>query len=133
MRHILKSILITIATVYIAFTLVPTIDLGTDPTNILVFIGGLWVISQVVSPIFSVVLLPVNLLTFGLLSLVLNVAFVFALMNFVPGFVVKAYNFPGVNIEGIVLPSYYFTQILTVILLALTITTIQKILHIVFE
>ena len=133
MRHIIKSILITIATVYIAFTLVPTIDFGTDPINILVFIGGLWIISQVVSPIFSVVLLPVNLLTFGFLSLVLNVAFVFALMNFVPGFVVKAYNFPGANIEGIVLPSYYFTQILTVILLALTITTIQKTLHIVFE
>ena len=133
MRHIIKSILITIATVYIAFNLVPTINFGTDPTNILIFIGGLWIISQVINPIFSVVLLPINLLTFGLLSLILNVAFVFALMNFVPGFVVKAYNFPGANVEGIVLPSYYFTQILTVILLALTITAVQKILHIVFE
>ncbi len=133
MRHILKSILITIATVYIAFTLVPTIDFGADPTNILVFIGGLWVISQIINPIFSIVLLPINLLTFGLLSLILNIAFVFALMNFLHGFTVRAYNFLGADVQGVILPGYNFTQVFTVILVAIIITFLQKTLHLIFE
>ncbi|OGD83036.1 hypothetical protein A3J17_02470 [Candidatus Curtissbacteria bacterium RIFCSPLOWO2_02_FULL_40_11] len=118
---------------YIAYIIVPTIDFGPDPKNILLFLGGLWIISQVINPIFSIVLLPINLLTFGLLSFILNVAFVFGLMNFAPGFTVGAYNFPGANIEGVIFPSYNFTQILTVILLALIITISQKILYIIFE
>ena len=133
MRHIIKSFLISAATVYIAFNLIPTIDFGPDPRNILLFVGGLWIISQVINPLFSIILLPINLITFGLLSLILNIAFVFALMNFVPDFTVGAYDFPGANIEGFILPSYNFTQTLTILLLALIITFAQKILHIIFE
>ena len=62
MRHIIKSFLITVAIVYIAYIIVPTIDFGPDPKNILLFLGGLWIISQVINPIFSIVLLPINLL-----------------------------------------------------------------------
>lgn len=133
MRHYVKSILITIASIYITYLVVPTISLGTDPKNILLFAGGLWIISQVIGPIFSLVLLPVNIITFGLVSLLLNVAFVFALLNFLPGFSVSAYNFPGANIQGIILPPMAFNQITTIILVAAIITLLQKILHIIFE
>ena len=44
MRHIIKSFLITVAIVYIAYIIVPTIDFGPDPKNILLFLGGLWII-----------------------------------------------------------------------------------------
>lgn len=133
MRHYIKSILITIATFYITYVAIPTISLGSDPKNILLFIGGLWIISQIINPIFSLVLLPVNIITFGLVSLLLNVAFVFALLNFLPGFSVSAYSFPGASIEGIILPPIAFNQITTIILAAAIITVLQKILHIIFE
>lgn len=133
MRHYLKSVLITAAAIYITYTFIPTVNLGADYKNIL-FLGlGLWLISQVINPIFSLVLLPVNILTFGLVSLLLNIAFIFALMNFLPGFSVSAYYFPGANIEGIILPPAAFNQIATIILIATAITLLQKILHIIFE
>jgi len=112
---------------------VPTISLGTQPKNYALVLLGLWFISQVINPIFSLVLLPVNLITFGLISFLLNVAFVFALINFLPQFSVSAYSFPGTQIEGIILPPVNFNEIGTIILISAIITVLQKILHIIFE
>lgn len=133
MRHYVKSILITIAAFYITAQTVNTISYGQDIKNIPLFILGLWIISQVINPIFSLVLLPVNLITFGLVSLILNVAFIFALLYFLPGFQISAYFFPGANIEGIIFPPIAFNEITTIILIAASITVLQKILHIIFE
>ena len=133
MRHYFKSIIITIASAYIAYRLVPTISIGSDPKNILMAIGGLWVISQIINPLFSLVLLPINLLTFGLISLILNVALVFALLNFLPDFTILAYDFAGANIDGIILPPIAFNQVTTIILVAAIITFVQKLLHLIFE
>lgn len=133
MRHLIKSFIITAATVYLVYSIVPTIDFGQDIKNIALFAGGIWVISQLISPIFSVVLLPINLLTFGLLSFILNIAFVFALINFLPGFSVSSYNFPGANIDGLILPRMSFNEVGTISLVALIITIVQKTLHIIFE
>ncbi len=133
MRHYLKSVLITVATFYVSISLINTINFSHDPKNILLFLGGLWIISQIVNPIFSLVLLPVNLLTFGLISFLLNVAFVFALLNFLPGFSVSPYYFPGAIIQGVIFPPVPLNQIETVLLFSATITILHKVLHIVFE
>ncbi len=133
MRHYIKTVLITIAAFYITYTLIPAINLGSDPKNLALTLAGLWIISQVVNPVFSLVLLPVNIITFGLVSFLLNVAFVFALLTFLPGFVIRAYYFSGAVIQGIIFPPIAFNQITTVILIAFSITILQKVLHIIFE
>src|SRR3989344_7481595 len=133
MRHYIKSIIITAASLYITMSLIPTVSLGSEPKNYALVLMGLWVISQIVNPVFSLVLLPVNLITFGLVSFLLNVAFVFALINFLPSFSVAAYNFPGAQIDGVILPALYFNEIGTIILVAATITVLQKVLHLIFE
>lgn len=133
MRHYIKSFLITIASFYITVTAIPALAIGNDLKNVILFIGGLWIISQIIKPIFSLVLLPVNILTFGLVSLLINIAFVFALLNFLPGFSISAYHFPGATIQGVIFPPVSFNQIYTVLLIAASITLLQKILHIIFE
>ncbi|GEM_PF-1511739 len=133
MRHYLRSVIISAISFYTAFSLVPTISLGPDPKNIFFIIGGLVVIFLLIDPIFSLVLLPINHLTFGLLMFVLNIAFIFALMNFLPGFTVGAYYFPGANIENIILPAIDFNAIEAILLVAFLITISQKVLHIIFE
>lgn len=133
MRHYLKQLIIAIVAFYVAFTLVPTINLGADPQNILYFIGGILLISLVIHPIFSIILLPINILTMGLVSYVLNIALIFALIQFLPGFSVAAYDFPGANIQGFVIPPAKLTQISTILAVAVIITVVQKVLHIIFE
>lgn len=133
MRHYLRKIIIAAGSFFIAYALIPTIKLGPDPKNLILVLSGLVIISLIIHPIFSIVLLPVNHLTFGLLMFVLNVAFIFALMNYLPGFKIDPYNFPGANINGFIVPSYFFTGIAVVILVALIITITQKVAHIIFE
>ena len=82
MRHYLKAIIISAASLYVAYTLVPTIKIGQDPKNILLLIGGVFIISQIINPIFSLVLLPINHLTFGLVMFILNIALFYLAMRF---------------------------------------------------
>lgn len=133
MRHYIKSLLITIASFYTTANFIPTITAGDNPKNLPLIIAGLWLITLAINPIFSLVFLPINILTFGLISSVLNIAFLFALINFLPGFHIAAFTFPGANINGIILPIISLNQISTIIIIALAITVLQKLLHIVFE
>lgn len=133
MRHYVKALIISAIAFYIAYSLVPTISFGPDPKNIAIVIGGILITSIAIHPIFSLILLPINILTFGLLSLALNIALIFAFIRFLPGFAIGAYNFPGANIEGFIVPTANLNQIETIIVVALIITLVQKILHIIFE
>ena len=133
MRHYLKKIIIVGTSFYVAYSLVPTIQLGKDPRNIPLIIGGLLIIFLIINPIFSLVLLPLNHLTFGLLLFILNVAFIFGLLNFLPGFKVFPFNFQGLNFQQLIIPPYPFNEIMTIILVAFIISFVQKILHIIFE
>ena len=133
MRHYLKSLILSGATFYIVYSLIPTISIGTYPKNVFLIIGGLFIISQIINPVFSLVLLPVNLMTFGLVSLILNGVLIYGLLKFLPDFRIGAYNFPGANIQGIIIPPMNFNQITTIILAAIIITFLQKIFHLIFE
>ncbi|MBI3282488.1 phage holin family protein [Candidatus Curtissbacteria bacterium] len=133
MRHYVKALIISAIAFYIAYSLVPTISLGPDPKNIAVVLGGIFITSMAIHPIFSLILLPINLLSFGLLSLALNIALIFALIRFLPGFAIGAYDFPGANIEGFIVPALPMNQLGTIVAVALIITVVQKILHIIFE
>jgi len=133
MRHYLKSLVIAAATLYIAQMAVPTIDIGTSIKNYALVVGAIFLIAQIINPIFSLVLLPINHLTFGLVMFVLNIALFFGLINFLPGFTVGAYDFSGAMVDGIILPAVSFNQTSTIILVAFVIALVQKILHIIFE
>lgn len=133
MRHYLKQLITASIAFYAAYTLIPTVDFGQDPRNLFFFIGGILLISLIVSPIFSVVLLPINLLTFGLVTFALNVILVFALIQFLPGFTIAAYDFPGANIGGVIIPPAKLTQVSTILAFALVVTVVQKILHTIFD
>lgn len=133
MRHFLKAVILTIVALYTAYSIVPTINLGGNPKNVLILLGGIFLVSQVINPIFSLVLLPINHLTFGLVMFILNIALIFALINFLPGFNIAAYSFPGANIEGFILPANNFNEVSTIVLVAFIITFVQKVLHIIFE
>lgn len=133
MRHLLQTIIITIVAFYVAFTVIPTINIGTDPQNLLIIVGGLILISALIKPVFTIILLPINLITFGLLSLVLNFAFFLALTKFLPGFSISDYNFPGATINGFVIPATYLTQMAAIAAIAAIITLIQKLLEIIFQ
>lgn len=133
MKHYLRILILTIISFYAAYSLIPSIRLGVDPKNILFVLGALLLVNLIINPIFSIILLPINILTFGLLSFILNIAVLFALTQFLPGFAILPYNFPGFNFEGFIIPATSLTQAGTLLAAAIIITLVQKALHILFE
>ena len=133
MKHYLRTLIIAGIAFYIAFSLIPTVTIGQDPKNLPVMIAGIFLTSMIIHPIFSLVLLPINILTFGFLSLFLNIALIFSLTKFLPGFAVAAYNFPGANLQGFILPAADMNQLEATIAFALIITVVQKLLHFILE
>ena len=133
MKHYLRSLIIAAISFYIAYSLVPTISLGKNLQNALLVVGSIFVTNLIIHPVFSIILLPINIITFGLLSLILNIVLIFVLTKFLPSFAIAAYNFPGVNIQGFIIPPVSLNQIETLLAVAIIITIVQKILHIIFE
>ena len=133
MKHYLRSLIIAAIALYVALNAIPTLSLGSDPKNIAVVIAGVFLTTVLVHPIFSIILLPINILTFGLMSLFLNIGLIFAFTRFLPGFSVSAYIFPGANIQGFVIPSADLGMVEAMLVIALIITVVQKVLHIIFD
>lgn len=133
MRHYLKAIIIAAVSFYSAYLAVPTISFGRDSKNLLVIIGAMLAVTLLLRPIFSLVLLPINFLTIGSVSLVLNSALIWGLTVYLPGFSVRAFDFKGANIDGFILPPYSFGELGTIILVAAIITFLQKVLQLIFD
>lgn len=133
MRHYLRLIIINSLAFWLAYILVPTIRTDSNYQNIAIIIVGLFIISLFREPLFGLILLPINFLTFGLLSFILNLAFIFILLNFLPGFAISPYNFPGVSFQGIIIQPINLNTITTIITVAAIITISQKALHFIFD
>ncbi len=133
MRHYLKALIISSIAFFTAYQLVPTIIVGPGFNNIALVIAALLIVSLFIRPIFSLILLPINFLTLGSVSLILNAILMYGLTIYLSNFTIKAFDFRGTDINGFILPPYHFNQLATIILVATIITFIQKILHIIFE
>ncbi|MBI3341746.1 phage holin family protein [Candidatus Curtissbacteria bacterium] len=133
MKHYLRKLIIVFISLYVAYSLIPTIKLGNDPKNLAFVIGSFFLASIFIKPFFSLVLLPINFMTISLISLALNIAIIFALISFLPGLGVEAYNFPGANLSGIILEPISLNKVATIVAVGFIITVVQKVLHILFD
>lgn len=82
-----------------------------------------------VAPLLKILFIPINLITFGLLSWVINVIVLYLLTVFVPQVMVRDWQFAGVSWSGFVVPPYHFSYTLSLIISALIVTFFTNILH----
>lgn len=133
MKYYLRKTVITLIALYSAYALIPSAKFGPDYKNFVIAIASLLLVSLFIKPLFSLILIPINFFTHAVASLLLNLIVVYALLFFLPGFTVSAFDFQGANFEGFVIPSYSFSQMYAVILFAFIVTVVQKTLHAIFE
>jgi len=89
MKFIVK-ILINALAVAIAAYLIPQVMLDSFYTAVVVAVV-LGVINTFIKPIVNIFTLPINLLTLGLFSIVINAAFIMLVSRFVDGFEVGSF------------------------------------------
>lgn len=86
-----------------------------------------------VQPILKILFIPITILTFGLLSWVINAIVLYLLTVFIPSVMVVPWLFPGWNWQGFTIPSYLISYPVSLVVASVLITIITNILHSVSE
>lgn len=89
--HLVLRYLGVVAAVYLTVNLVPGISVSGGWVTMFI-VALVWsVISMVIKPVLGLLTLPINLLTFGVFSFIVNALLFWAMTLIVPGFVVAGF------------------------------------------
>lgn len=110
MKKLLRYYLINFASLWIATQIVPGLIYRGDFKTLL--IGGLafTIINFLLVPLLKILFLPLNLLTLGLFSWLINVLALFVLTSVVSGFQLVSFHFEGLVMGGFSIPSMELTS-----------------------
>lgn len=129
MKSILKIYITCTLSLYLASVAFGGIELSKG-INSLLFAGvALSLFSLLVKPVINILLLPLNLITFGLFRWVSSVIALYLVTLVVPGFKILNFSFAGLSSRWIDIPAVNLNGILSVIAFSLVISIISSILH----
>jgi len=133
MKYLVRVFLFNSFSLWFVSQIVPALQINGS-WQVLLFAGFVFsLLMLLVAPILRILFIPINILTFGLLSWFINVIVLFLLTFFVPDVVVTAWTFPGVSFAGFVIPEIAFSYIVSLILVSLAVTFFVNLLHDVSE
>ncbi len=129
MKHIVRVFVFNVFGLWFASQLLPTLVLA-DGWQALFQAGfALSLLMLIVRPLLKILFIPINLITFGLLSWFINVIVIYLLTLFVPSVIIREWTFPGITYLGFVIPSLHVSYMLALIISSLLVTFITNVLH----
>lgn len=133
MKHIVRVFLFNVFALWLSSQILPTIT-APGGVSVILFAGlVLSILMLIVHPILKILFIPINILTFGLLSWFINVVVIYLLTIFVPELHVNPWVFPGGSWAGFIIPPLHFTYFTALIASSFLISTITDVLHYVSE
>src|SRR3989344_2115270 len=129
MKYLLRVFLFNSFSLWLVSEIFPALSI-TGGWHVLLLAGiVLALLMLLVAPILKILFLPINLLTFGLLSWTINVIVLYLLTVFVPWVRVEAWEFGGFSFGGFVIPAISFSLIASYILVSLSLYLLVKVLR----
>lgn len=129
MKYFLRIFLFSTFALWFVSQLLPALSI-TGGWQTLLFAGlVLGVLTVLVTPLLKILFLPINLLTFGLLSWFVHVIVIYLLTLFVSGVSVAAWTFPGWSWGGFSIPEIAFSSFVSYILVSLSVSFLINLLH----
>lgn len=129
MKYYLLGFVISAVAFAIATFLIPGLNYHNDSTILMKAAGVFGLLNVFLRPLIKILLLPLNFLTFGLLSGLTGLIVLLLVTLIVPGFSLSDTVFPGYMLLGVQLPSYQLNVIPTTILGAAVISLITSTLY----
>lgn len=86
---LLKPFIATAATIFILAWMLPTVSYASVTTLVIASVV-LTLLQKIAKPVLNLLFLPVNIVTLGFFSLVINVALLWLATYLVPGFEIKS-------------------------------------------
>lgn len=133
MKHLIRVFLFNIFALWLTSQILPTLVIAPGASTMALAGFVLSMLMLIVVPILKILFIPINILTFGLLSWFINVIVIYLLTVFVPEIRISAWLFEGAQWGGFVIPSMQISYTFAFIITSLMVTSITDILHYVSE
>lgn len=95
---LLKPIIATAATIFILAWLLPTVSF-LNLTTLLIASVVLTLLQKIARPILNILFLPINLVTLGIFSVIINISLLWLATYLVPGFEIQSMTIAGVDLN----------------------------------
>lgn len=128
MRRLLRTIILNTAVIFFAALVLPGLSYSNNFQVLILAAVALGLVNLVVRPIVKLVTLPINLLTLGIFSWVVNVLMLYLVTRLIPGFSVSAFHFDGLIYQGLTIQPMEVTTLWSYILSSFVISVLTSIL-----
>ena len=118
-KSLLRNTFINALSLFILAQIVPGLSIHG---GLLTFIAGglaLSLLFLIVKPILNLISLPLNLVTMGLFSFLINAIIFYLLTVFVTSITITSFTFPGFSFSGFIAPKMFFNTFFAFIIIAL--------------
>jgi len=129
MKRLLRSYILDVSSLYIVSSLASGLYFARGATTILLAGIGLTLVSLFAKPIVNLLLLPLNLVTFGIFRWVGSAIIFYLVTLIVSDFKVQYFDFGGLTSAWIDIPKFYFEGILAFVAFSLIFSIISSFLH----
>ena len=129
MKTLLRSVFVNGLALWWAAILIPGLLVKGELKTLLLAAVALMVLNKTVIPLIKLFLLPINLITLGLLGWVANVVTLFIITRLVPGVGIVGFSFTGFELNGFIVPSITFSVFAVYILASLGISVINSVIR----
>ncbi|OGG01795.1 hypothetical protein A2Z33_00770 [Candidatus Gottesmanbacteria bacterium RBG_16_52_11] len=133
MKHFVRVFLFTVFAIWLSSQLLPALVIIGNWQTILIAGFVLAILMIFVAPLLKILFIPINIITFGLLSWMVNVIILYFLTILMPEVVIRPWTFPGISYAGFAVPPVYLSYPVALITASFVITLITNLLHSVSE
>lgn len=133
MKHLLRVFLFNVFGLWFTSQILPSLVISNNWQSLLTAGLVLSILMLTVQPLLKILFIPINIMTFGLLSWLINVIVLYILTIFVADVTVRAWTFPGATSFGFVIPPIHLSYYVALIVSALTVTFFTNLLHTISE
>ena len=129
MKYLVRVFLFHSFSLWLVSQILPALTIHGGWT-VLLFAGLiLSLLMLLVAPILRILFIPINIITFGLMSWAINVIVLWLLTIFVPNVTISAWTFPGASWAGFVIPSVSLSYGFALIAVSLAVSFLVNVFH----
>ena len=118
MKNLLRNTLFNAFSIYLISQFITGMKVSGGLITCIIAGLVLTLLMKIVKPILNLLALPLNIITLGTFSFVINVIIFYILTVLVAGIAISSFTFPGVSFAGFIVPHIYFNTIFAFVLVS---------------
>ncbi|KKU25700.1 MAG: hypothetical protein UX37_C0015G0004 [Microgenomates group bacterium GW2011_GWA2_46_16] len=128
MKRLLRSVVFYVFALWLTSAMIPALSISGNLWGMLSAGLTLAIMMMLLKPLIALILLPVNILTLGLLGWFVNVIVLYLWSALVPQVTLGPWTFPGLSWGGFVVPPVNLSYTWSLIIISLVITAMVTVL-----